>query len=198
MIPERRSRKAAQPLKAVLLDKAFILLDQGGPDSVTIRAVARAAGVSHAAPANHFVDRKQLLTELAGAVFRQFLDRVQGQPADNRARAYLAELADFALAFPGRYELLWRRDLVDWENPAFLAPLNAAYADFLAALGASSSPAKGRQQDLETLATAAWSMVHGYAVLRSTGVFEPRHDSRTGKPRMDAMLDLLLGQDGAD
>jgi hypothetical protein len=114
---------------------------------------------------------------------------------DSRARAYLTALIDYGLAYPGRYQLLWRKDLVDWENPVFLDRLNLAYDDFLDALGAAAHRADARDRDIETLGTAAWAMAHGYAVLRSTGIFEPRSDAVTGKPRMEAMLDLLLGPD---
>lgn len=175
------------------MEQAFVLLDREGPDGVTIRAVARAAGVSHAAPANHFADRRHLLTELASAAFRQYLLCVDSCPAPDRARAYVAALIDFALAFPGRYQLIWRKDLIDWENPAFLEQMERAYADFLSELGSARVHSGAGRPDIETLATAAWSMAHGYAVLRSTGIFDNRADAVTGQPRVEALLDLLLG-----
>lgn len=196
-MPGPRTRTTSPPLKSRLIEQAFLLLDREGPEGVTIRAVARAAGVSHAAPANHFADRRQLLTEMAARIFGQYLDMVASRESpgsENRARAYLTALIDYGLSFPGRYQLLWRKDLVDWENPSFLDPLNRAYDDFLRALGAGARRA-GRDRDIETLGTAAWAMAHGYAVLRSTGIFEPRSDAFTGQPRMEAMLDLLLGPD---
>ena len=197
-MPSPRTRTTSSPLKSRLIEQAFLLLDREGPDGVTIRAVARAAGVSHAAPANHFADRRQLLTEMASRIFRQYLDMVTTRGSvsgASRARAYLTALTDYGLSFPGRYQLLWRKDLVDWQNPAFLDQLNRAYDDFLQALAAGSPRVAARDRDIETLGTAAWAMAHGYAVLRSTGIFEPRSDAFTGKPRMEAMLDLLLGPD---
>ena len=191
--PALSGRGRGDSLKSVLLDKAFDLLDQNGPDGVTIRAVARAAGVSHAAPANHFPDRRQLLTEMATAIFRQYLERVDDYPGPCRARAYLGALVAYAIAFPGRYELLWRTDLVAWDSPVFRADLNRTYADYVEALRTSPASSAHPGRDIETLATAAWSMAHGYAELRSTGIFEPRTDAATGQTRLDAMLDLMLG-----
>ena len=63
-------------LRAGLLDAALTILDAEGVDAVTIRAVARAAGVSHAAPANHFADRKALLTALAAGIFAALAGRI--------------------------------------------------------------------------------------------------------------------------
>ncbi len=187
------ARASTPSLRSTLVEQAFVLLDREGPDGVTIRAVARAAGVSHAAPANHFADRRHLLTELASEAFRQYLAFVDAFPAPNRARAYVAGMVEFALAFPGRYQLIWRKDLVDWEDPAFLEQMDRAYADFLRELGQSEARSGDRPPDIETLATAAWSMAHGYAVLRSTGIFDSRTDAVTGQSRVEAILDLLLG-----
>ena len=183
-------------MKAKLLDQAFILLDREGPDGVTIRAVARAAGVSHAAPANHFADLKQLLTEMALLIFEDYLDQVNAhadKDAKGRARAYMTSLYEFSQSNPSRYDLLWRKDLVDWDSAPFCQRLEEAYRDFIAALSSASEKSNGKVSDLETLGTALWSMIHGFAVLRTTGIFESRTDAVTGRPRVDAMLDLLLG-----
>lgn len=192
--------KAAPPpsLRSTLIEQGFVLLDREGPDGVTIRAVARAAGVSHAAPANHFPDRRNLMTELASVAFRQYLERVDAEPGPDRARAYVTALINYALAFPGRYQLIWRKDLIDWEAPAFLEQMDRAYADFLRALALTRARPDDDRPDIETLATAAWSMAHGYAVLRSTGIFDHRTDAVTGKPRAEAILDLLLGSTRKD
>lgn len=186
------TRRGTESLKPILLQKAFELLDQTGPDGVTIRAVARAAGVSHAAPANHFADRRHLLTEMASAIFDQYLAHVADYPGSCRVRAYLGALVGYAIAFPSRYELLWRRDLVDWEISEFRSQCNRAYADYVDAVQAATAGTGHPDRDIETLATAAWSMAHGYADLRATGIFEPRTDALTGQARLDAMLDLVL------
>ncbi|NJS13863.1 MAG: TetR/AcrR family transcriptional regulator [Sphingopyxis sp.] len=186
-------------MKVKLLTEAFILLDKEGPEGVTIRAVARAAGVSHAAPANHFADLKHLLTEMAQQIFDAYLATVDAYPvqdAKDRARAYLIGLYDYAILHPARYDLLWRKDLVDWENPSFYRKLEEAYRDFLGVLDSATKQSGSGVSDVETLGTAAWSMIHGFVVMRSTGIFESRTDAVTGKPRVDAMLDLLLGTKG--
>src|SRR4051812_7676834 len=59
-------------LRSAMLDAAQRLLETEGIEGLTLRAAARAAGVSHAAPKNHFGDLSGLLSELAALGFRQF------------------------------------------------------------------------------------------------------------------------------
>ncbi|WP_157696606.1 TetR/AcrR family transcriptional regulator [Porphyrobacter sp. CACIAM 03H1] len=187
-------------MRDTLLGNALAILDEAGPDGVTIRAVARASGVSHAAPVNHFADRRELMTSLATVIFSQYLAEVERQHAvlSDRGRAYLIALHTFSQAHPWRYSILWRKDLIDWEDPIFLNVCEDAYQDFLQALASSRSNAPSGEIDIETLGTALWSMVHGYSELRATGFFEARNDIVTGHPRLVAMLTLLLPSCGND
>ncbi|HEY4796462.1 MAG TPA: helix-turn-helix domain-containing protein, partial [Mycobacterium sp.] len=52
-------------LRAAILNEAARLVAQRGADGVSLRELAREAGVSHAAPAHHFTDRRGLFTALA-------------------------------------------------------------------------------------------------------------------------------------
>src|SRR5690242_20256319 len=67
-------------LKAVILAQAAMLVAERGADGVSLRELARAAGVSHAAPAHHFTDRRGLFTALATEGFGgQQLEAFGGQ-----------------------------------------------------------------------------------------------------------------------
>src|ERR1700679_1446541 len=59
-------------LKTALLQEAELILERDGIQALTLRAAARAAGVSHAAPANHFGDLTGLLSELAAVGYNRF------------------------------------------------------------------------------------------------------------------------------
>lgn len=194
------SHPSRSSMRDTLLGNALAILDEAGPDGVTIRAVARASGVSHAAPVNHFADRRALLTALATMIFSQYLAEVERQHTvqSDRARAYLTALYTFSQAHPWRYSILWRRDLIDWENPRFRDACEDAYQDFLQALASRRSNGASAEIDIETLGTALWSLVHGYSELRATGFFEARNDVVTGHPRLVAMLALLLPSCGND
>ena len=180
-------------LKNTLIAQALALLDEGGPDAVTIRAVARRAQVSHAAPANHFPDRTALLTALATELFQMFDNEVKRALAKagsaDRARTYMEALLHFGLGHPGRYALMWRRDLVDWNDEALKARMDSLYGAFVCEVAILP---KQIGRDPHTLAISLWAMVHGYIALRLNGVFEDRRDAISGAARTNAMLDLLL------
>ena len=181
-------------LKLALLDASVVLLDMYGPDGVTIRAVAREAGVSHAAPINHYKDRETLLTALATVLFKDLLacviKKLRGENllASERISVFAIVLFEYAMTYPNRYRLLWHTGLVNHSDPELLDVMNQFYdaccAEILNAKMCS-------ERDVETYAIALWSMVHGYIDLRLTGMFEARNDTVSGHPRLEAMLELF-------
>src|SRR6202140_5811697 len=69
-------------LRAAILDEAARLVAQRGADGVSLRELAREAGVSHAAPAHHFTDRRGLFTALAAQGWRMLADALAGARPD--------------------------------------------------------------------------------------------------------------------
>ena len=186
-------------LKRVLFDVALARLDEHGVNAVTIRAVARDAGVSHGAPVNHYKDRCALLTALAKAQFAVLLGRIETQLAElqddpgPRIEVFASVIMDFGFQFPHRYRLLWSADLIDHADVELLSIMDRIY-DRLCAEFTNAIP--GRTFDRDTYAVALWSMVHGYVDMRLLGMFEPRNDSVSNTPRGEAIIDLfrmLLG-----
>lgn len=192
--PRRRTYHHGD-LRAALLRAAQELLDEGGPDAVTIREAARRAGVSHAAPANHFADRRALLTALAAELFerlsRQIGDALAGAAAEpaRRVRAFADAVIDFGLSRPNRYRLLWRRDLLDNDDARLNRAMDAIYDRLTAELG---SAGRRRPPDRDTCAIALWSMVHGYVSMRIGGTFVAKGDAVSGEPRERAIVSLFL------
>ena len=183
-------------LRPALLRAALELLDAEGPEGVTIRAVARRASVSHAAPANHFADRGELLTALATTLFQDLDTRIAralargARPPVERVRAFADALLRFGLAAPNRYRLLWRRDLLDLRDAALASAMDAIYDRLVAELAAL--PGR-RPHGPDTYAIALWSLVHGYLSMRIDGTFVARTDPVSGVPRERAIVDALLG-----
>src|ERR1700704_6236689 len=70
--PVKEARYHHGALHEALLEAAEKVLERDGLQGLTLRAVAREAGVSHAAPAHHFGDLTGLVSELAAIGFRQF------------------------------------------------------------------------------------------------------------------------------
>lgn len=181
-------------LKEALIEAAFALLDEEGAGGVTIRAVARRAGVTHAAPANHFAGREALLTALAARIFedlgRQIARRLAraGGGLEARLSVFADAVLRFGLASPNRYRLIWRWDALDGQDTALQQSMDAIYDRLIAELSAHGSSAL----DPHSRAIALWSMVHGYVSMRIEGNLVPGRDKVTGEPREKAIVTALL------
>src|SRR4051794_14168256 len=120
-------------LREALLEAAERVLERDGLAGLTLRAVAREAGVSHAAPTHHFGDLTGLLSELAAIGFTRFNATMKaagdspGTPIERamaRARAYVA----YAQANPGMYGLMFRTERLDYSRPALHEAAEASFA----------------------------------------------------------------------
>ena len=111
-------------LKAVILAEAARLVAERGADGISLRELARAAGVSHAAPAHHFTDRRGLFTALAAEGWRMLADELTGARPNfiDAALAYVR----FALEHPGHYAVMFDRSLVNPDDPALVSAQSAA------------------------------------------------------------------------
>src|SRR5215204_3387524 len=144
----RRRRPAGETpyhhgdLHDALLAAAERVLEREGLPGLTLRAVAREAGVSHAAPTHHFRDITGLLSELAAVGFRQFNAAMAAagtpgapplQNALTRAKAYVA----YAQAHPGMYGLMFRTERLDMSRASLCEAANASFAGLAGAIGAT-------------------------------------------------------------
>src|SRR5258705_7111862 len=111
-------------MEAVLLAKAAGLVADRGADGISLRELAREAGVSHAAPAHHFPDRRGLFTALAAQGWRMLADALAGARPDFIAAA-LAYVR-FALDHPGHYAVMFDRSLVSPDDPELVTAQKAA------------------------------------------------------------------------
>ena len=181
-------------LKRVLFDIALARLDEHGAGGVTIRAVAKAAGVSHGAPVNHYKDRRALLTAIAKAQFETLLNEIDtklavaNQGHSPRIEIFADVMTDFGFRYPHRYRLLWSADLIDHADAELLSIMDKIYDQLCTEF---TKGAQGREFDKDTYAVALWAMVHGYVDLRLSGMFEPMNDSISGAPRGEAIIDMF-------
>ena len=182
-------------LRAALLDASLQLLDQGGADAVTIRAVARKTGVSHAAPVNHFNDREALLTALCTLLFEELggaiecLRQARSEDPAGRVLAFAEGMIDYGLTQPHRYRLLWRRDLVNNDDENLQQAMDTIYDALTTEIGKLIDE---RDHDPHTAAIALWSVAHGYVSMRLDGNFQEMRDSISEKKRERAIIDLLM------
>jgi AcrR family transcriptional regulator len=148
-------------LKAAILTQAATLVAERGADGISLRELARAAGVSHAAPAHHFTDRRGLFTALATEGFRLLaaaLTDARPRLVD-AARAYVR----FALDHPGHYAVMFDKSLYDDTDVGLVAAAAAASAELNR--GVAILDDAHARADPEGAALAAWSLVHGFSML---------------------------------
>lgn len=148
-------------LRAVILTQAARLVAERGADRVSLRELAREAGVSHAAPAHHFTDRRGLFTALATEGFHMLAAAL----TDARPQFVDAALAyvRFGLEHPGHYRVMFDKSLVDASDTELAAAEAAAGAELsrgVATLGDAKARADPAGAEL-----AAWSLVHGFTTL---------------------------------
>ncbi|MFZ1176797.1 MAG: TetR/AcrR family transcriptional regulator [Mycobacterium sp.] len=148
-------------LRAVILSEAARLVAERGADGVSLRELARSAGVSHAAPAHHFTDRRGLFTALATQGF-QLLAAALVDARGNFADAALAYVR-FAIGHPGHYEVMFNKSLLDVSNPELAAAESAAGAELFRGVAALTDPKA--HADPAGAQLAAWSLVHGFSTL---------------------------------
>src|SRR5688500_9033811 len=90
-------------LRQAVLGTAGEMMEKEGLAALSMREVARRAGVSHNAPYRHFPDRDSLLRALAAEGFERLGDALQSRPRREMGEAYV----DFALAHPERFRLMF-------------------------------------------------------------------------------------------
>jgi AcrR family transcriptional regulator len=164
-------------LRDALLAAAERVLEREGLAGLTLRAVAREAGVSHAAPTHHFGDLTGLVSELAAIGFRQFNAAMAaaGEATTTptargmaRAKAYVA----YAQAHPGMYGLMFRTERLDMSRPSLQEAAKASFAGLAGSIGAQrEEQISGEALSLDQAAAIAraWSLVHGFTMLLLDG-----------------------------
>jgi AcrR family transcriptional regulator len=148
-------------LRSAILNEAARLVAERGADQASLRELARGAGVSHAAPAHHFTDRRGLFTALATEGF-QLLTKAL---IDARGRFTDAALAyvRFAIEHPGHYQVMFNKSLLDTSNPELAAAEAAAGAELSRGVATLRDP--NARADPAGAQLAAWSLVHGFSTL---------------------------------
>lgn len=170
-------------LKAVILAETADMVARRGADGISLRELARSAGVSHAAPAHHFTDRRGLFTALAAEGWRMLAATLAdaGPEFSSAALAYVR----FALDHPGHYAVMFDRSLVEPDNTELMAAQQAARTE-LRGVGTLDDPRA--VQDPPAAALAAWSLVHGFSLLWLNRAIDTDGDPITTVDRVAGML----------
>lgn len=180
----RNATYYAGDLRRDLLDAALDVVTADGPSAVTLRALARRLGVSHAAPAHHFPDKTALFTAIALEGFT-LLERAMSEalaavpPAAGavpRLRATGIAYLRFALAHRAHFEVMWRDDLLDGGSAPLAAAGDATFAHLAEGVRAAQAEGWAPGADPRDAAYLAWSTVHGLAALWLAGPLQDLDD----------------------
>ncbi|MBT1098053.1 TetR/AcrR family transcriptional regulator [Streptomyces sp. Tu102] len=154
-------------LAAACVTAALALLEEGVPSSgLSIRAVARRAGVTPAAPYRHYADRDALLSAVATVGYRELAEDLFSANAKPSSPEDIADVAVAYVKFAARRPALFRVMFgpCDVENAE-----RVAAADIISAYLADVVGRLFPKADSGPLAMAAWALVHGLAVLHIDG-----------------------------
>ncbi|AOS46855.1 TetR/AcrR family transcriptional regulator [Pauljensenia hongkongensis] len=184
--------------RAAIVDAASKLLEDSGPEAVTLRAVGEAAGVSRSAPYRHYADKAALMRALAERALRQIARRIRHgaehhQGEWQRLRAGCQAYIDYAVERPHHYQLVFGDTPIAEPDPG----LEEAADNAMAAVGELVAQAQDagllRPGPTREIATIVWVLLHGLAALQITGHL---HEPRTidGDEHLADLLNLALEQ----
>jgi AcrR family transcriptional regulator len=147
-------------LRRAILGAALDVIAANGPSALSLRDLARRAGVSHAAPAHHFKDRAGLLTAIAAEGFGLLASTLR-EAGDLKEAG--VRYVRFAREHPAHFQVMFAPELLragDLELATARALAGEALREAVTAV-----PPESRGRDARLAGVAAWSLAHGFATL---------------------------------
>jgi len=152
-----------------MLAKALELVEEHGPDGVSLREVARRVGVNHRAAYRHFDDKRALTAAIAEQGYLALavaleVSWAKSEKKGPRARvlALMDAYLSFALESPARYRITFgRRVNEDGSYPALEAIAERGYTVLLKALAGMRRAPPSREQ-IRDMGFSLWALAHGY------------------------------------
>ena len=158
-------------LRDALVHAALREAEQGGPEAISLKALAKQLGVSQPAPYRHFADREALLAAVTAEAFRQFSAVMREAISRPSKRSKLSRFAqaslDFGLRRNGIYRLMFASRVMACASKD--SELHtAAMETFALVLEALEAPAVGLLR--ERFALQIWAALHGVVMLAEQGL----------------------------
>lgn len=181
---------APLPTRDRLVVTARDYLEVEGVQGIGLREIARRAGLSHGAPLRHFPTLGALLAAVAVEGFRDLVGSVEAAITgldDSRARVRAAAhgYVAFARSHPGVFELMFRADLCDTDDPAYAETGAIAFAQLVELVAAAQTDGYRPDIPAPELAGVLWAAMHGLASLHLHGALAPT----TGQADLDVLID---------
>lgn len=181
---------------------ALSLIDQHGVKGLALSDAAHLAGVSVAAPYRHFKDKEGLLAAIAAegfTMFREALARAaKSHPEDKGKRLVEMGVAyvDFALHHRSHFKVMWESGISKANYPEMEDTASQTY--FMLEEAAKDLHPRAHPSRQQALVRAAWSMVHGYAMLTLEGELSPKGTEQNARNLLRQSLHLLVDQFAAE
>lgn len=190
-VPNTKSAEAeARPyhhgnLRRALVDAALHIVEREGLGALSLRAVAREAGVSPAAPYHHFKDKQELMLAVGAMGFEQLTEvmldaRRKAPDAMAALTAIGVAYVSFARQHPALYTLMWdcSRHVAGTPEPDEEKRAYQLLEDTIIEAGVASADDPVR---LKLAAIAAWTSAHGLAEMASFDQFQPLKEALGGE-----------------
>lgn len=183
-------------LRSALIEAALEIILDTGPQGLSIREVARRAGVSHAAPYRHFTDKNDLVVAVVEKGFSLMQDTMLEKKAAAEPDAISQFAAsgfayvEFALTYPGYYRVMFSGNLISSDGNVSLQHTSSdALSEMVNDIQAAQNIGIVRQGDATAQAVAIWSTMHGFVSLMN----DNRISHLVGKGfTADEIRDLVL------
>jgi AcrR family transcriptional regulator len=214
----KRARKvglrAPEPseLRQQILRASIALIEEEGLAKLSMREVARRAGVTHQAPYHYFADREAILGEIAEEGFRLLREQMERavarsdaaqQGVAQRLTAVGQAYVEFACAHPAHFRIMFRPELVNMERcPGAEAEGDNAFATVTRVVHEAVEAGLPAVPSEASLVATLWSFAHGLACLILDGPLAKKQDAGADIQTSDvllslqAMLEASLGQAG--
>lgn len=182
-------------LRRAFVEASIALIAEQGVSSLSLRAVARRVGVSHAAFHHHFSKKTELLSAVAMEGFEAMAADVIEATAEiedpwARLNAMGTVYLRFAVTHPAHFRIMYGRELAEgprrpsddlwWTNPLAQILVDTT-RDALAASGTTD------EDSVQTAAIAAWSLIHGLAMLWLDGPLRPPECAETDGEELETI-----------
>ena len=178
-------------LHDALIQAGLDLLAEGGAEALDLRKVARRAGVSHAAPYRHFVDKQALVAAINEEGFRQLAEQIQATLRDapdepfERVLGVALAYVRFAQAHPWLMREMFSGLTIERETYASLqAASKTVYRLYTDVIRRGQELGKIVDGDPAALAGVLWSVLHGLAMLIIEQQMRPYADGPEGPERV--------------
>lgn len=187
--------KPQDDLRRAVLDASLALIERDGLASLSMREVARRAGVSHQAPYHHFGDREGILAAISAEGFELLREStllaIEGRadPVEKLSaigRAYV----NFAINHPAHFKLMFRSEFVTDDRHEILARNEeTAFAVLVSVMQQVAAP----DINDRTLSLMAWALAHGLATLLIEGKFKHQvGDDAAARAAVEDVLDRFV------